>query len=119
MKAWIKKAKANPNMLIPFYLMGSYAYYVLDRPIMDDGTYDAICIMLDEEWDDVDHVHKSWINRDDLSAGTRMSTEYPSLAKAAACALAGVPYIVPMGLTAAMRHLETAVVSLTEAIHDL
>ena len=106
----------NRNMLIPWYLIASYAYYILDRPLVSDGTYDEICVMLNREWDGVDHMHKEWIDRNDLEAGTRLSTSYPSMAKAAACGLAGVRYVVPMGITGAVRSLERAVDSLTEAI---
>lgn len=118
MKKWLKEARANPNMLVPFYLVGAYAYYVLDRPVMDDATFDAICIMLDEEWDDVDHMHKAWVSRGDLSAGTRMSTAYPSMAKASACALAGVPYHPPVGVLGRCEQLELVLGDLTGAVHD-
>lgn len=99
------------NMLIPWYLIASYAYYVLDRPVLSDATYDAICVMLDEEWDDLEHMHKWWIDRDDLSAGTRLSTRYPSMAMASACHWAEVRY-VPRPL------LVEALTDLTEALRD-
>lgn len=82
----------NPNMMIPFYLMASYAYYELDSPIMSDADFDWCCRELDRLWDQVDHIHKMWIDRDDLSAGTKLHRSYPSMAKGAACALAGLPY---------------------------
>ncbi len=106
------------NMLVPWYLIGSYAYYVLDTPVLTDATFDEICRMLDDEWDDVDHMHKPWISRGDLSAGTRMSTLYPSMAKASACALAGVPYHPPVGLLGRCEQLSLALGDLAGAIHD-
>lgn len=109
----------NRNMLIPWYLLASYAYYVLDVGLVSDATFDAICIMLDEEWDDVEHMHKWWINRDDLSAGTRISTSYPALVKGAACALAGVRYDPPKLLQFELNFLGEALENLTEAVHDL
>lgn len=105
------------NMLVPWYLMAAYAYYVLDAPIISDALFDSICRKLDKRWDQVEHVHKVWIDRDDLSAGTRMSTVYPSMAKGAACALAGVPYDPPWGLTDAMKNLGDALDMLTKVIH--
>ena len=47
----------NLNMLVPFYLMASYAYYEEDDPIVSDAEYDTICRMLDENWDTVEHSH--------------------------------------------------------------
>jgi hypothetical protein len=105
------------NMLIPWYLIGAYAYYALDMPVLTDSTFDAICIMLDEEWDDLEHVHKSWVCRDDLSAGTRMSAAYPSMAKGSACARAGVPYHPPVGISGRAAQLELVLGDLIGAIH--
>lgn len=104
------------NMLVPWYLMAAYAYYVLDAPILSDAMFDTICRALDDLWDEVEHRDKHWIDRDDLAAGTRMSTGYPSLAKGAACALAGVPYNPPWGLVDSMRDLGNALDRLTETI---
>lgn len=104
------------NMLVPWYLMAAYAYYVLDAPILSDAMFDSICRKLDRKWDQVEHVHKVWVDRDDLAAGTRMSTVYPSMAKGAACALAGVPYNPPWGLVDSMKNLGNALDELTETI---
>lgn len=104
-------------MLVPFYLIGAYAYYVLDNPVMPDATFDAICIMLDEEWDGLEHMHKIYVSRGDLAAGTRMSTLYPSMAKASACALAGVPYHPPVGVLGRCGQLELALGDLVGVIH--
>lgn len=97
---------ANRNMLVPFYLMASYAYYILDRPIMDDGDFDRLCVELNSEWDGFAHMHKGWIDRDDLAAGTRLSTAYPSMAKGSACHLAGVPYRPSWGILDALAACE-------------
>ena len=110
---------SSRNMLIPWYLIGAYAYYVLDSPVLTDATFDAICLMLDEEWDDVEHMHKAWISRSDLSAGTRMSAAYPSMAKGSACALAGVPYHPPVGILGRCEQLELTLGDLIGAVHDL
>lgn len=106
------------NMLIPWYLIAAYAYYVLDTPVLADATFDEICRMLDDEWDDLEHMHKAWVSRGDLSAGTRMSTAYPSLAKASACALAGVPYNPPVGLLGRCGQLELVLGDLAGAMRD-
>ena len=105
------------NMLVPWYLIGAYAYYVLDMPVLTDATFDAICIMLDEEWDDLEHMHKIWVSREDLSAGTRLSTAYPSMAKGSACALAKVPYHPPVGVIGRAGQLDLALNDLIGAVH--
>ncbi len=97
------------NMLVPWYLMAAYAYYVLDAPILTDALFDDICVRLDSEWDEIEHMHKGWIVRDDLAAGTRLSTAYPSMTKGAASALAGLPYRPPAGLLDALGACEREV----------
>ena len=32
----------NPNMMVPWYLMASYAYYEQDQPILSDGLFDGL-----------------------------------------------------------------------------
>lgn len=116
-KKAMKAIGKSRNMLIPWYLIAAYAYYVLDAPVLTDATFDAICIMLDEEWDDLEHMHKIYVSRGDLAAGTRMSTLYPSMAKASACALAGVPYHPPVGVLGRCGQLELALGDLVGVIH--
>lgn len=111
------KTDENPNMLVPFYLMASYAYYVLDRPILDDGDYDQLCQRLDDQWDEIEHRDKAWIARDDLAAGTRLSTLYPSMAKGAASSLAGVPYRPSWGLLGALTRCEGEMDNLCRALN--
>jgi hypothetical protein len=101
-----RKAIRNPNMLVPWYLMAAYAYYVLDAPILTDALFDDICVRLDSEWDEIEHRDKGWVDRDDLAAGTRLSTAYPSLAMGAASALAGRAYRPPAGLLDALAACE-------------
>jgi|TARA_B100000214_G_C23771594_1_gene537017 hypothetical protein len=67
----------NPNMMIPWYLMTSYAYYVEDNPLVSDGAFDRLARKLVKEWDKVEHFHKDHIKVDDLKAGTFLG-EYPS-----------------------------------------
>ena len=33
---------SKPNMLIPWYIMASYAYYVQDDPLLSDGAFDRL-----------------------------------------------------------------------------
>lgn len=64
------------NMTIPWYLMASYAYYVEDNPIISDSVYDELAKKMLDNWDIIDHRHKSHISKDMLSAGTYLG-EYP------------------------------------------
>ena len=48
----------NPNMMVPWYLMASYAYYVEDDPILSDGLFDGLAHSMLESWDTIEHWHK-------------------------------------------------------------
>ena len=80
------------NRMVPWYLMASYAYYILDKPILSDGMYDGLCKNLLDEVDqmNIDHPHIGLCEPDALRAGTAFhitEEEYPSIAKAAALRL--------------------------------
>jgi NAD-dependent DNA ligase len=53
----------NPNMLVPYYLMLSYAYYEQDDPIASDGFYDKLARKLLKEYDNIEHYHKHIISK--------------------------------------------------------
>ena len=79
-KRWQKHIDSKDfNMLVPFYLMASYAYYEEDDPIVDDAFYDNMAKLMIEHWDTIEHRHKDFINIDDLEAGSYLG-EYPSMA---------------------------------------
>jgi hypothetical protein len=71
------------NCLIPWYLMTCFAYYHRDVSLISDELFDQICVWLDEEFDNLEHVHKSYVKRDAGSAkGQAYSLreeEYPSM----------------------------------------
>ena len=60
----------NINMMVPYYLMASYAYYKQDDPIFSDDFFDAMAKTMLERWDDIEHMHKVYISKNDLIAGT-------------------------------------------------
>lgn len=72
----------NPNMLIPYYIMASYAYYVEDDPIFTDSFYDEMAKTILEWWDNIDHYHKSYLNKDALNAGSYLGN-YPPIIETA------------------------------------
>jgi len=73
----------NPNMMVPWYLMASYAYYEEDNPILSDGLFDGLAKRMLECWDDIDHWHKDLITTEDLEAGTLLTRDFPERVKGA------------------------------------
>ena len=67
----------NLNMMVPYYLMASYAYYKEDDPIFSDAFFDNMGKTMLERWVDITHYHKEYINKGDLEAGTFLG-EYPT-----------------------------------------
>jgi NAD-dependent DNA ligase len=72
----------NSNMLVPYYLMLSYAYYKQDDPIVSDAFYDKLARKLLKEYDNIEHYHKHLISKDALEAGSFLG-EYPSIVEGA------------------------------------
>jgi hypothetical protein len=67
----------NINMMVPWYLMASFAYYKQDDSIFSDAFFDNMSKVMLERWDEIEHFHKDHINKDDLAAGSFLG-EYPS-----------------------------------------
>ena len=80
----------NRNMLVPWYLIASWAYYVCDSPLISDGLFDRLCRELEAEFDQVEHQHKPLVDRGWLPAGTcGLAREaYPVTVRGAAAHLA-------------------------------
>ena len=74
------KVNTNVSMAVPLYLMMSYAYYVEDKPIATDGTFDEITKTMLKNWNKIEHHHKHLIDYDSLKAGTYLGT-YPTIVK--------------------------------------
>ena len=64
-------------MMVPWYLMASFAYYKQDDPILSDAFFDNMAKTMLENWDSIEHWNKEYINSDDLKAGSFLG-EYPS-----------------------------------------
>lgn len=79
---------SNVNMCVPWYIMAAYAYYVDDQPLLEDHTFDRLATKILNNWDDIEHFHKHFLNKDMLTAGTYLG-EYPSRVKDAVVALRG------------------------------
>jgi hypothetical protein len=72
----------NINMMVPWYLMASFAYYKQDDAIFSDGFFDEMGKTMLAVWDDIEHFHKEYITKGDLEAGTFLG-EYPSRVESA------------------------------------
>lgn len=57
-----------PNMLIPFFLMASYAYYNRAMNMMPDNAFDALSGRVYREWDSIKHRHKHMVDRESCRA---------------------------------------------------
>lgn len=84
---------SSRNMLVPWYLMGSFMYYVMDQPIITDGLFDSICKSLLMRWPAIKHPHKGLIKREWLPAGTcaLAADAFPCIVTDAALRLGGYP----------------------------
>ncbi|MDQ2066731.1 hypothetical protein Q9295_10110 [Xinfangfangia sp. CPCC 101601] len=76
--------KFNRNLLVPWYLMASYAYYELDEPFLTDAAFDAMAKRMLQGWPAIRHRHKHLITEDDLKAGTLLNRDFPGIVKGAA-----------------------------------
>lgn len=72
-----KYIEENKNLMIPWYLMASYAYYEENDPIFSDYFYDTLAQRMIKEWKNLSHFHKHLISLDDLSAGCYIG-DYPN-----------------------------------------
>ena len=64
------------------YLMCAYAYYELDKPLIEDFEFDALAKEILNNWDNIEHMHKYLLTKDMLVAGTYLG-EYPNIVKGA------------------------------------
>ena len=64
------------------YLMCAYAYYELDKPLIEDFEFDALAKQILDNWDNIEHMHKHLLTKDMLVAGTYLG-EYPTMVRMA------------------------------------
>ena len=62
--------------------MCAYAYYELDKPLIEDFEFDALAKDILDNWDNIEHMHKYLLTKDMLVAGTYLG-EYPNIVKGA------------------------------------
>ena len=78
--------KVSLNRLVPIYLMSSYLYYELDKNVLDDTQFDYVCKKLYDNFDDVTHMHKHLLDKDNLKAGSGYGITYTNLIMSSALA---------------------------------
>lgn len=79
----------HPNTAVSWFLMASYAYYVLDRPLLTDAGFDAVCRSLEQNWSRITHRHQKLVGYDPakgrLTSGFHLrENQYPLIAISAA-----------------------------------
>ena len=67
------------HRLVPLYLMSSYLYYEQDKNVLDDVEFDYLCKRLLDNWDDVKHIHKHLIDKNNLKAGSGYGITYTNM----------------------------------------
>lgn len=78
--------KVSMNRLVPIYLMSSYLYYEHDKNVLDDTQFDYVCKRLYDNFDDVTHMHKHLLDKDNLKAGSGYGITYTNLIMSSALA---------------------------------
>ena len=83
MKTALDVENMGPNMLVSWFMISSYAYYVIggQSQVMDDLTFDLLVQRLKEKYDEADHPHKKHITLEHLKAGTGFDISYPTIVK--------------------------------------
>lgn len=62
--------------------MCAFAYYEQADPLISDQEFDELGKWLLENYDNVEHMHKHLVTKEDLDAGTYLG-EYPTIVKGA------------------------------------
>ena len=81
MKLQVEIKKMSPNQLVSWFLIGSYAYYELGKPVMADRVFDNLVERLKQQYNKADHPHKHLITESHLNATTGYDIEYPNVVK--------------------------------------
>ena len=67
--------------------MCSYAYYKLDKNLITDHEFDQLGKDILANYDNIEHMHKHLVSKDDLTAGTGYGIKYTEMIKSSAMAL--------------------------------
>ncbi len=64
---------------IGVYLMSCYAYEKLDKPFLTDYEFDMLGRYIDKHWDNLDHPHKKYIDREGVAFTSSITVPYHEL----------------------------------------
>lgn len=68
---YVKGLVANKiNLAVSWWLIASYAYYLLDENLISDELFDELTQVIKLNFDTIEHVNKDLITEDRLSAGS-------------------------------------------------
>lgn len=82
-----EKIAEAPNLSVPWFLMASYTYYILNKSILSDTYYDQLSHFILDNWDTLEHRHKHLLDKNGLEAGTAYylkKDDYPWICRSAA-----------------------------------
>ena len=65
----------------------SYLYYEKNITLIDDTEFDQMCKTLLEKYDEVEHMHKHLVKKENLTAGTGYDIKYTEMIKDSAMKL--------------------------------
>jgi len=72
------------NNLVPIYLMSSYIYYEKDDNVLEDHEFNLVCKRLYNNFDNITHMHKYLLSKEELKASTGYTLKYTNLIKQSA-----------------------------------
>jgi len=58
------------NLAVSWWLIASYAYYILDETLISDELFDELTQVIKLNFDRIEHINKDLITEDRLSAGS-------------------------------------------------
>lgn len=61
------------------YLMSCYAYEILSDSFLTDFGFDKLGVFIQEHWDEIDHPHKKYIDREACHCTSALTVQYYEL----------------------------------------
>lgn len=66
-KSYFDSIDSSINSCVPWFICSTWAILVDEDPIVTDSVYDNICKKLQNNWDEIEHPHKEYIDVDKLT----------------------------------------------------
>ena len=71
----------NLNKCVAYYLMSAYLYSNEHEVVLDDPTYDRLCTVLHKNFEEIDHPHREYLDKEALETGTTMHFRWSIMPK--------------------------------------